>query len=446
MGRAPVGGAVTGGHHGESAARSQVIADVFAECLGDLARVHPDAFRTKFCKMAASAVAFYRGSSCLFYADLAGAADDFAAGDAARVWIHGDLHAENFGTYMTGGGALVFDVNDFDEAFVGPFTWDVRRMAASLALLAYGKAASDEELRALVRVAVDAYADQIEAFAGSDEPHAFVLNRHTTSGRLQDLLSATSLRTRAEMLAGPTIIEGYQRRFAAGDGVRPLGPAERTEVEAAFGDYAETIPQGHRALEARIKDIVAREGIGIGSAGLPSYNLLLEGHTEALENDVLLYMKQAAVATPSRFVDDPAVHAYFLHDGHRTAVSQRALQGAVDPWLGYCTLRGVGQVVAEVSPYAVDLDWETINQLEEASEIAGYLGRAAAKIHCVADAESSETLITGCADGAIAAAIAGRRDDFVKEMVGFADTYSCQVRDDHRLFVDLFRNHQLLGL
>lgn len=64
---------------------------MFAECFGDLARVHQGAFGTKFRKMAASAVAFYRGSACLFYADLAGATDDFAVGHASRVWIHGDL-------------------------------------------------------------------------------------------------------------------------------------------------------------------------------------------------------------------------------------------------------------------------------------------------------------------------------------------------------------------
>lgn len=423
-----------------------MIADVFSECFGNLARVQPGAFRTKFRKMASSAVAFYRGSSCLFYADVAGMGDGFVNGPTPSVWIHGDLHAENFGAYMSGDGVLVFDVNDFDEAFVGPFTWDVRRMAASLALLAYGKAASDEEVRDLVTAAVVCYADQIEAFAASADPQAFALTRHTTTGSVKELLCGASLRTRAGLLATSTVIEAYQRHFAAGDGVRRLPAQERAEVEAAFRDYAGTIPHGERAVEARVKDVVAREGVGIGSAGLPSYNLLLEGHTEALENDVLLYMKQAAVATPSRFVPDPAVHAYFLHDGHRTALSQRALQGTVDRWLGYCTLRGVGQLVAEVSPYAVDLDWDAIDQLDDAFEVAGYLGRAAAKIHCVADAESGETLITACAGEAIAEAFVGRRQAFVAEMVSFAESYACQVRDDHRLFVDLFRNHRLMGL
>lgn len=93
----------------------------------------------------------------------------------------------------------------------------------------------------------------------------------------------------------------------------------------------------------------------------------------------------------------------------------------------------------------VALDWDAIDHLEDAYEVAGYLGRAAGKIHCVADAESGETLVTVCADQAVGAAIAGR-DAFVSEMVGFAQSYSCQVRDDHRLSVDLFRNNRLLGL
>src|SRR3712207_9172395 len=65
----------------------------------------------------------------------------------------------------------------------------------------------------------------------------------------------------------------------------------------------------------------------------------------SLENDVILSMKQGNVAAASRVVDDAGAREYFEHQGHRTAVSQRALQAHADPWLGWCTLRGVGQVV-----------------------------------------------------------------------------------------------------
>ena len=80
--------------------------------------------------MAADPFAFYRGTACLFYADMASAQDHWADERTGRVWIHGDLHVENFGTYMNSHGELIFDVNDFDEAYLGHFSWDLRRFLA----------------------------------------------------------------------------------------------------------------------------------------------------------------------------------------------------------------------------------------------------------------------------------------------------------------------------
>jgi uncharacterized protein (DUF2252 family) len=131
--------------------RSGRIVDTLVEAFSDLMRADPEAFRTKFRKMAADPFAFYRGSACLFYADVAERDDPWADERTGRVWIQGDLHAENFGTYMDGDGVLIFDVNDFDEAYVGHFTWDVTRFAASLALLGWRKALSDEAITDLVR-------------------------------------------------------------------------------------------------------------------------------------------------------------------------------------------------------------------------------------------------------------------------------------------------------
>ena len=110
-----------------------------------------DAFRTKFRKMAADPFAFYRGSACLFYADMATLEDRWSDERTSRVWIQGDLHAENFGTYMDSAGRIVFDVNDFDEAYLGHVSWDLRRFAASFALMAWRKALSDDAIGELHR-------------------------------------------------------------------------------------------------------------------------------------------------------------------------------------------------------------------------------------------------------------------------------------------------------
>jgi uncharacterized protein (DUF2252 family) len=195
-----------------------------------------------------------------------------------------------------------------------------------------------------------------------------------------------------------------------------------------------------------VKDIVGRKGFGIGSAGLPAYNVLIEGPTQALENDVVLSMKQGNVAAPGRIVRDERIGRYFKHHGHRTAVSQRALQAHADPWLGYTQIDGVGYVVSELSPYVEDLDWSDFTEPEEMAPVLDYLGRATAKVHCVADKDSDPTLVGFQTEDAIVAAVGGNEEQFVEEMVSFGMGYSEVARDDHRLFVDAFRNGQIPGL
>jgi uncharacterized protein (DUF2252 family) len=409
----------------------------------------PDAFRQKFRKMAAGPFAFYRGSACLFYADREGEDDRWSDERTGRVWIQGDLHAENFGTYMDGDGVFVFDVNDFDEAYLGHFTWDIKRMVASVALLAWMKAISDADIAQLIETYVRAYVEQVRYFVHSDRDHEYSLRLETTDGEIKEILLETRLNTRVDLLERTTLIDGdFERKFRRGPGVRDLDDAERAKVQAAYESYLDTIPDAKRfrSLTYQVKDIVGRKGFGIGSAGLPAYNILVEGPTQALENDVVLSMKQGNVAAPSRIVHDERIKGYFKHHGHRTAVSQRALQAHADPWLGYTEVDGVGFIVSELSPYVEDLDWSDLTEPEEMSPVLDYLGRATAKVHCVADKDSDASIVGFQTEDEIVEAIGDKEDEFVGEMVDFGMRYSEIARDDHRLFVDAFRNGQIPGL
>src|SRR5207244_7060904 len=101
--------------------RRQAIVASFVESYPTLISADPEAWRGKFRKMAGSPFAFYRGSAALFYRDVVHDEDPgFLNQQTSRVWIQGDLHCDNFGTYMNSAGELVFDVNDFDESYVGP--------------------------------------------------------------------------------------------------------------------------------------------------------------------------------------------------------------------------------------------------------------------------------------------------------------------------------------
>ncbi|MFY1617886.1 DUF2252 domain-containing protein [Micromonospora sp. WMMD736] len=431
--------------------RSDHIIDVLSAEFGASMAVDPAAFRRKFRKMAASPFAFYRGSAALFYADQRGdfADDRFLDERTGRVWIHGDLHAENFGTYMNASGQLVFNVNDFDEAYVGPFTWDLRRFVASVALLGYSKALSDTVIGELVTGFARAYLTELRAIAAGGDDAIGSITLDNADGVLRRVLQQARLNTRVDLLAAQTTVDNYERRFSVGDGIFEVDATTRSRVLAAFEEYLGTLPAATARLRpgaARIKDVVLRKGVGIGSAGLPSYNLLLEGHTQALENDVVIYMKQAQVPAVARYSIDESVAGYFRHQGHRTAESQRALQAHADPWLGYTELDGAGQLVAEVSPYAADLDWSDVNEPDELTGVLADLGRAVARMHSVADDESSHDLVDYSTEEAIVTAVDADEPGFVTHLVDFAHAYGVRARQDHQLFVDLFRNGRLPGI
>ena len=51
-----------------------------------------------------------------------------------RVQLCGDAHLANFGVFASPERQLVFDLNDFDETLPGPWEWDIKRLAASVAV------------------------------------------------------------------------------------------------------------------------------------------------------------------------------------------------------------------------------------------------------------------------------------------------------------------------
>lgn len=103
-------------------------------------------------RMAAGPFAFLRGSAGLMAHDLAGSP---VTGIAAQIC--GDAHAANFGLYGDARGRLVIDLNDFDETVVGPWEWDLKRLATSLVLAGREVGADEDTCRAAAFDTVGAY-------------------------------------------------------------------------------------------------------------------------------------------------------------------------------------------------------------------------------------------------------------------------------------------------
>ena len=171
--------------------------------------------------------------------------------------------------------------------------------------------------------------------------------------------------------AGPTCSTGRRccddgvRRFdedALGPPAEPLGADQGGRGRSrATWRRSPTTSASTAALFYDLRDVVGKSGFGIGSAGLPAYNLLVEGYSQALDNDVVLSMKQANIPAVSRFVDSGGRRLLLRERG---APDRRQPAGAAGPHRPAARphhhrrrgLRGLGGVAVRGGPGLVRPD------------------------------------------------------------------------------------------
>ena len=365
------------------------------------------------------------------------------SGDGARIWIQGDLHAENFGTYLDAGGRLVFDVNDFDEAYLGHWTWDLRRFVASLALLGWQKALPDEAIDALVETYVRAYVEHVHHYVEVDDDTEWALTLANANGAVLDALQKAKLRTRVALLESVTVVESFRRRFADHAGVRRLPDDERDERLRRLHRVPGHDP-GHEAQQPR-----HLRRARPGRQGRLRHRQRRAAGVQRAHRGLQPGPGQRRGADPEAGQRRRAQPGGARPAGARLLPAPRAPDRAVasgrcrpTPTASSAGPRsgGRGFVVSEYSPYEQDLDWAELTEPEDICRCwSAQLGQATAKIHCVADDESDHDLVPAAWSGWSRTRVGDDVDGLVRDLTDFAHRYADRIRDDHRLFVDAFR-------
>src|ERR1700678_569834 len=112
-------------------------------------------------RMAASPFAFLRGSACVMASDLS-----TSPVSGMPVVMDGDAHLNNFGMYGTPQREIVFDLNDFDEAVIGPWEWDLKRLVASVNVAGRQNGLNRRERASAVRRCVAGYRFNVKRLEG----------------------------------------------------------------------------------------------------------------------------------------------------------------------------------------------------------------------------------------------------------------------------------------
>lgn len=387
----------------------------------------------RYGRMLVSPFTFFRGAAALMATDLAETPD---AG--FEVQLCGDAHLSNFGVFAAPDRRLVFDCNDFDETCRGPFEWDVKRLAASLAIAGRARGFGKRERREAVVSGAAAYRGAMRTFAAMRNIDVWYA-RIDVESRLAELRQAVApdrlkkvernlakARSKDSLRALRKLTEeadGQLRIVSQPPLIMPLRElSEAPEAEAllqsvlgayreSLGDHLQQLVNSYRYLDA------AHKVVGVGSVGTRAWIVLLLGRDGS--DPLFLQAKEA-----QRSVLEPFAGANpYEHHGRRVVEGQRLMQAASDVFLGWVTAQGLD---GRERHYYVRQLWDGKGSADvdrmsepELSIYASLCGEALARAH----ARSGDRF-------AIASYL-GKGDPFDEAMARFAESYADQNERDY---------------
>ena len=244
--------------------------DIVAEIRNRDAGCEPERLALKYSAMRASAFAFLRGTSHLFYARLA---SHPALPAAPAVMACGDLHLENFVATGQGPQGLFYSVNDFDECLLAPVWWDCLRGASSIYVARKKLGLDKAGAKVLVAEFVLEFARQLQA--GLPDDVAPVTPRSAGRAALNKAMAA-----RTEVVRGKLALR------VDGTYALPASAHERRSVRACLA----MVSLQRRGKVGLVVQDVARRVAGLASLGTRRFSVLaLQGNSKPL----LLDLKQA---------------------------------------------------------------------------------------------------------------------------------------------------------
>jgi uncharacterized protein (DUF2252 family) len=379
-------------------------------------------------RMLQSPFAFFRGSAIIQARDLAA-----SPGSGIIVQACGDCHLMNFGGFATPERHLVFDINDFDETFPAPWEWDVKRLAASIAVAAHHLSFPDAAAESAVRAAVASYCRMMSEYAGYK-----ALEMWYTQIRLEDLLEffhadkvvvrglkAAAARARSRtsehvfpkltaiadghhtIVDDPPFIYHMQRRY------QPTWSRERQEY---VRQYVASIRPELRTVFWRYKyQDTAVKVVGVGSVGT---RCLVGLYLAADDDPLFLQTKEARRSV----LESPIGKSRFANQGKRVVTGQRLMQAASDIFLGWFRAPGGHDYyVRQLRDMKVATEIETFTP-RVLRQYATMCGWALARAHAKAG------------DAASIAAYLGKGEQIEDALWSYAKDYADQVEREYDAF------------
>ena len=294
----------------------------------------------RYSRMSESPFTFYRGGAAIMAKDLS-----TSPVPGLEVQACGDAHLSNFGKFATPERNLVFDINDFDETLPGPWEWDVKRLAASLHVVArlhgFPPPRCDEVVTAAVRAYREHMAEAaemrtLEVWSARVDVNDVLAHfppkyRRVVKGDVKKARRKDHTRAVAKLTDR---VDGHVRFVEDPPLVVHIDNTDDSmdEVGPVIESYRATLGHDLQHLFDRFELVdVARKVVGVGSVGTRCWICLFEGPDLPKGDRLILQVKEAQAS-----VLEPHLSPSTLdHHGLRVVAGQRLTQAASDIFLGW---------------------------------------------------------------------------------------------------------------
>jgi uncharacterized protein (DUF2252 family) len=299
-------------------------------------------------RMATSPFAFLRGAAHVMAWDLSR-----GPRSGIDVVMNGDAHTDNFGLFGTPQQDIVLDLNDFDEVTIGPWEWDLKRLAAGLAVATDESGLPASERRAAVKEAVSGYQHTMRRLAPQGSLDVWYQTTRADTPHLAGIRMDAEARAvvrravdKARRRNNRSLLGQLAERRTDGSWCLQVDPPILTAVDDATREgvitglerYAETLPRERRFMLDRYHVVdVAHRVVGVGSVGTRAYVALLFGNSDA--DALFLQVKEAVRPAHAPYLPGMP-EPYAGHEGERVIYGQRLLQAVGDPLLGWTSIAG----------------------------------------------------------------------------------------------------------
>jgi len=396
----------------------------------------PELVPVRHGRMLVSPFTFYRGAALPMAADLVG-----TPASGLRVQLCGDAHLSNFGAFASPERRLVFDVNDFDETLPGPFEWDVKRLAASLAVAGRDNGFPANARRKIVLAAAEGYRTAMRAFAEQSlldvwyahlniEPALSEFRSQIKAKRFkafEKLMAKAHTRDSTQALGKlTTVVDGRRQIISDPPMIVPVeevfsdvrAEAIYEQIRAVLGKYRRSLQSDRRHLLKEFALVqVARKVVGVGSVGTRAWVLLMDA-ADGVE-PLFLQAKEAQASVLAEYCG----RSQYSNQGERVVAGQHLQQAQSDIFLGWTRVTGPDGIDRDF--YVRQLrDWKFSVPIEVMlppgmTVYARLCGWTLARAH----ARSGDRIAL--------AAYLGGSDKFDQAIADFAETYADQNELDY---------------